>query len=237
MWLLLLVCFLGALAVSFGIWALLYLVFGGAPASAAMFHHGAPYTTPQLHDGGGSALFGRRRSSSHHSDPDQYVLFLEHLVASLLRNVTHPGSFVREQERYWQASRDLEAQLQQLMLRAADLAAQVKVARLALDDIEQLVKRTSDDPQEKPEFQLDDQLRDYFEERMEAMKKATASGGPAGQDSKPALSAQIRSSPWYMYMMYLVGSVVVAAAIAIGILKITGVALPFKVPFLSDFLN
>lgn len=156
-----------------------------------------------------------------------YILFLEHMVASLLKNVTHPASFVKQEERYFKASRELESQLQQLSTFTGELSSQMKAARLAREDLDQLISENSDAPPEPDRG--DPRLLEFFRSRNPAY---AANSAPI----KPALSQAIRSSPWYIYLAYVFGSLLIATAIALAVLKFSGVSPPFHIPIVSELL-
>jgi hypothetical protein len=163
----------------------------------------------------------------HASASASYIMFLETLVASLLRNVTNPGTFVRQEEIYFKASKELENKLQQLAVFSADMASQLRANRLAQEELSEFMAKH---PGSSPETAESVLLKHY--NSHDAVRKSFEA---AAHSHKPALSQAIRSSPWHIYLLYVIGSLGVASALAFAVLRFSGVSAP-RIPFLSDLL-
>lgn len=158
----------------------------------------------------------------------QYIAFLEYMVGSLLRNVSNPGSFMRQEERFFKASQDLELRLRQLTSYTAELAAHLKSFRDASKDLE----RVDFELESSSRDQLAGSLYDFYRDKASVILESNG----AQPNSPTALSQSIRSSPWHIYLSYVLGSLLLAIAIAFVVLKFSGVSAPVHIPFLSDLL-
>lgn len=221
-------------SIAIGDWKMLVfllLVILGVAALASVFFSLSSMTS-RLHH------LELSRAGAHHSSYEEKnlrerVAFLEHLTTALLRNVSDPGSYKSEQQKYWGAIKDLEDWLGKTSENIMTLKGTVHTSILTQEEqahepltADHVVDALKTLPVDRKVLSYLMHPENFAKQLAQTLSPQTGSASPSSSPepvaSQSPVSASDTSSTFYLWPLYFGLILCVLAAIIFAVAKFFG---------------